>query len=160
LNKPIKDITFHYTNEQMVKDLLNLTPFDNDDLALDAGSGTNKVWQKNCPIKCLECEITEGLDFLKWETNVDWVVGNPPFHISKDFFNKAVQIAQKGVAFLINTQAFNSITPKRLQEYMSRGFYINRVVVVSDVRWYGRYYYVILTKNPCPTFQWKLGSYK
>ena len=48
-----KDITFHYTNEQMVKDLISITPISGS--VLDAGSGKNKVWfnnpQKN-PIKC------------------------------------------------------------------------------------------------------------
>jgi hypothetical protein len=36
-----RDITFHYTNEQMVKDLIAITPLCG--LVLDAGSGKNKV---------------------------------------------------------------------------------------------------------------------
>lgn len=39
----MKDITFHYTNEQMVKDLLAITPISKNQSVLDAGSGKNKV---------------------------------------------------------------------------------------------------------------------
>ena len=78
-----KDITFHYTNKQMVKDLMKLIPFEKGDIALDAGSGKNKVWQKNCPVQCLECEIEDGVDFMEWDKHVDWVIGNPPYGISE-----------------------------------------------------------------------------
>ena len=37
MSNPPKDITFHYTNEQMVKDLIALTPLEGS--VLDAGSG-------------------------------------------------------------------------------------------------------------------------
>jgi len=36
-----RDITFHYTNEQMVKDLISITPLSGS--VLDAGSGKNKI---------------------------------------------------------------------------------------------------------------------
>jgi hypothetical protein len=39
-DKP-NDITFHYTNEQMVRDLISITPLSGS--VLDAGSGKNKV---------------------------------------------------------------------------------------------------------------------
>ena len=149
---------FYYTNEQMAKDLIALTPIEGS--VLDAGSGKNKVWYNNLSGEKYECEIEEGSDFLLWDKPVDWVIGNPPFHISKDFFNKSVDVARKGVAFLINTQAFNSITPKRLQTYADKGFYINKVVVVSDARWYGRYYFVIMTKEKNETFQWKTKTFR
>ena len=144
-----KDITFHYTNEQMVKDLLKLVPFKEGELALDAGSGKNKVWQKNCPVECLECEIEDGVDFMEWNKKVDWVIGNPPFHCSWDFTNKATQITNKGVAWLLNNTCFNSqFTPKRLATLQERGFYVNHIRVVADKRWFGRYYFLILTKEP------------
>jgi hypothetical protein len=152
-----KDITFHYTKEQMVKDLLAITPISGS--SLDAGSGRNKVWYNNLKGEKYECELEEGCDFLLWDKPVDWVVGNPPFHISKDFFDKAVGLARKGIAFLINTQAFNSITPKRLQGYADKGFFVSRVIVVSDKRWYGRYYYIILTKDQNEFIQWKTKTY-
>jgi len=58
MSKKPKDITFHYTNEQMVKDLIAITPFRITETILDAGSGKNKVWYNNLNLICkerLEC---------------------------------------------------------------------------------------------------------
>ena len=78
-----KDISFHYTNPQMAKDLLALIPAKREDTFLDAGSGKNKVWFDNLHcVQKFECEIEDGCDFYKWDKKVDWVVGNPPFHES------------------------------------------------------------------------------
>src|SRR3990167_7839967 len=92
--------TFHYTNPEMVKYLLSKTPIKGS--VLDAGSGKNKVWFKNLKGRKYECEIDDGCDFFKWDKRVDWVVGNPPFHQSWAFTEKAINIADKGIAFLFN----------------------------------------------------------
>lgn len=142
-----KDITFHYTNEEMVKDLLAITPIFPSDTGLDAGSGRNKVWFKHLP--CLtkyECEIEEGHDFLLWQKKVDWVVGNPPFHIGWQFIEKAMEVANVGIAFLGNLNFFNSLTPKRIELIKQKGFYLQKIQVVADKRWFGRYYYLIFSK--------------
>lgn len=143
-----KDITFHYTNEKMVKDLIAITPINGS--VLDAGSGKNKVWYKNIPKKCIryECEIEDGNDFLLWNRKVDWVIGNPPFHLSWVFTEKASLIASKGIAWLVNNTGLNSqMTPRRLQIMKNRGFEITHIKVVADKRWFGRYYYLIFEKK-------------
>src|SRR3990167_421879 len=110
----MKNKTFHYTNEQMVKDLIAITPIKGS--VLDAGSGKNKVWFNNLKGRKFECEIEDGNDFLKWDKQVDWVVGNPPYHQSWAFTEKAIEIAIKGIAFLVNNTGLNSqMTPRRLQ---------------------------------------------
>jgi hypothetical protein len=48
------------------------------------------------------CEIKEGLDFLNYKTNVDWIIGNPPYSIFKDFLEKSFEIANN-VSFLVPT---------------------------------------------------------
>ena len=143
-----KDISFHYTNEQMVKDLLKIIPFEQNDIVLDAGSGKNKVWQKNCPVKCLECEIEDGCDFLQWNEKVDWYIGNSPFHLSWAFTEKGIKIANKGIAWLVNNTGLNSqMTPRRLQIMKDNGFEITHIKVVADKRWFGRYYFLIFEKK-------------
>lgn len=149
----MRDKTFHYTDEKMVKELLSITPIEGS--VLDAGSG-DKVWFNNLSGEKYECELERGQDFFEWNKPVDWVVGNPPFHISWDFFNKASLVANKGIAFLINGQALNSWTPKRYQLFTERGFYLNRIHVVSDKRWFGRYYYMIFTKQKQDFITWKI----
>jgi len=156
----MKDITFHYTNEEMVKDLMNLIPFEQGDLVLDAGSGKNKVWQKNCPVKCLECEIEDGCDFLKdWDKQVDWVIGNPPFagnevnekgrppNLIPQWVEKSSEIAQKGMAFLVNHKIINFLTSSRLAKLKEKGFEITKWHIVADKRWFGRYYFIVFEKK-------------
>ena len=156
-----KDKTFHYTNEKMVIDLMKLIPFDINDVVLDAGSGKNKVWYKNTPKHCLklECEIEDNCDFFNYYGDIDWIIGNPPFHESWKFFNKASELAKKGIAFLINNQALNSWTPKRYQTFKDRGFYLQGIHIVLDSRWFGRYYFMIFTKKPNNFITWNTQTY-
>ena len=147
------DITFHYSNPKMVYDLIHLIPFDIGDKVLDAGSGKNKVWYNNIPEHCIkyECEIEEGVDFLNIMDKFDWIIGNPPFHIGHKFFLKASELSVKGFAFLSNIQSFNSLTTKRLDEINDKGFYIQKIHIVNDKRWFGRYYFIIFQKK-CNNF--------
>lgn len=142
-----KDITFHYTNEQMVKDLIAITPLSGS--VLDAGSGKNKVWYKNIPdgLEKYECEIEDGVDFLEWDKKVDWIIGNPPFNIGWKFIEKMTEIAQKGIAVLGNINNFNQFTPVRLEKMKEKGFELQHIHIVADKRWFGRYYYLIFEKK-------------
>jgi len=153
----MKTKTFHYTNEQMVKDLINLTPLEG--CVLDAGSG-EKIWYHNIKGSKEECELDRGCNFYEWITPVDWIIGNPPFHESWKFFEQASKIARKGIAFLINNQAFNSMTPRRFELLKKRGFYLNKMHIVSDARWFGRYYYLIFQKKKNDFMSWETKTYK
>lgn len=46
------------------------------------------------------CEITEGVDFLKWTKTVDWIITNPPYSVFEDFLRHALKIADN-VCFLV-----------------------------------------------------------
>lgn len=160
-NKIKRDITFHYTNERMVKDLISLLPLKKEDCVLDAGSGKNKIWYKNLICKNrYECEIEDGCDFLLWDKRVDWCVGNPPFHEGWKFLDKASQVADKGIAFLGNLNFWNSCLPNRFELLKERGFYLTKLHIVQDARWFGRYYFLIFTKNKNNFVSWNCRTYK
>ena len=160
MNKPPGDITFHYTNEQMVRDLIAITPINTTDSVLDAGSGKNKVWFNNINVlEKYECEIEDGVDFLKWDKQVDWVIGNPPFHQGWLFLEKASKIANKGIAFLGNLNFWNSCLPSRFEMLKEKGFYLNKLHIVQDKRWFGRYYYLIFTKQNNNFLTWERKTY-
>ena len=157
----VKDITFHYTKPEMVKDLIELIPFNKYESVLDAGSGKNKVWYNNIPDYCLkeECEIEDGKDFLTINTRYDWIIGNPPFHLGWKFLEKASEISDKGIAFLGNLNFFNSCVPNRFEKLKSKGFYLRKIHIVQDKRWFGRYYFLIFTKNTNYFLSWNIKSY-
>ncbi len=158
-----KEPEFYYTNEQMVKDLLAITSIDGS--VLDAGSGRNKVWFNNLTGEKYECEIEDGCDFYKWDKKVDWVVGNPPYRDKNErnqiplWIEKASEIANKGMAFLVNHKVFNSLTPRRLEKLKERGFYLQHIRIVSDKRWFGRYYYLIFGREDKGFISWVLKPY-
>ena len=153
----MKKREFYYTNEEMVKDLLAITPISGS--VLDAGSGKNKVWFNNLVGEKYECEIEDGCDFYKWDKKVDWIVGNPPFHEGWKFTEKAMELANKGVAFLGNINFFNQFTTRRLERIRELGFYLQHIRVVADKRWFGRYYYLIFTKDKNDFLSWQLINY-
>ena len=147
--KKVKDISFHYTSPEMVKDLIELIPFKKGESVLDAGSGVNKIWFKNIPDYCVakECEIEDGVDFLEWTTPVNWVIGNPPFDIGWKFTEKATEIATTGIAFLGSIKFFNQFTSLRLEKMKEKGFELTKIHQVGDRRWYGRYFFLIFEKK-------------
>jgi hypothetical protein len=154
------DISFHYTPEELVKYCLSFINFDNNDFVMDAGAGENKVWLNNIPTERKDwTEIDLGKDFLQYKENVDWVVGNPPYKGCWEFWQKSFQIANKGVGFLISINMFNKFTPKRLEEIKNQGFYMNKIVVVSCKKWFGRYFFVIFTKQPNKFIEWSNNNY-
>lgn len=48
------------------------------------------------------CELREGKDFFDFKGSVDWVIGNPPYSIFKDFLEKSFEVAEN-VSFLVPT---------------------------------------------------------
>lgn len=39
------------------------------------------------------CEIADGRDFFDWHTPVDWVIGNPPYSLTRKWFQHSYTIA-------------------------------------------------------------------
>ena len=142
-------IQSHETSIEMVKDLLDILHIKKDDVVMDAGSGKNKVWFNciNSTIK-YEYEIKDGNDYLEFKDKVDWTVGNPPYHISWDFHKKAIITSKKGIAWLVNLNNLNSLfTPKRLDFAKDNGFELTKMHILSDKRWFGRYFFIVFEKK-------------
>jgi len=50
----------------------------------------------------LYCEIEEGKDFYAFNEKVDWIIGNPPYSIFKDWLKHSFNIADN-VSYLVPT---------------------------------------------------------
>ena len=145
-----KGTDFYYTNEEMVKDLLSILSISGS--VLDAGSGRNKVWFNKLKGEKYECEIEDGCNYYEWDKRVNWVVGNPPWQYEDknqvwDWIKKASEISDTGFAFLLNHKVFNTLTPVRLRGLADKGFYVQKIKIVADKRWFGRYYFIVWQKK-------------
>jgi hypothetical protein len=152
---------FHYTDENLVKYCLGFLKFNDSDFVLDVGAGKNMVWYKNLNVQNKDwCEIELGKDFFDYNKEVDWCIGNPPFKFLWDIMQKSFQISRKGVAFLMAIDGINRFTPKRLKWINEQGFYIQKIAVVSCKRWFGRYFFVIFSKQPNKFMEWSNVNYE
>jgi transposase len=143
-------IQHEHTKKDMAADLIKRIPLASGDIVLDAGSGLSKVWYNaldKTKYGCFECELLDGCDFLEWCIPVDWVIGNPPFKLGWKFIEKGMDIARKGIAFLFNFHGINALNPNRVQLMKKKGWYFSQIHIVTDRRWYGKYFFIIFTKQ-------------
>ena len=54
------------------------------------------------------CEIQEGKDFFGYETEIDWIIGNPPYSVYSEWLEHSMNIAENIVYLIPINKAFNS----------------------------------------------------
>lgn len=148
----------HQTPKELAKELIkHLTispqdvlcePFKGEGAFYDSFPTANqKVW----------AEIEEGVDYQTITDEYDWVITNPPFRL--DLPNKRVNSfwflldyystrAKKGIAFLGNDKCFSVLTPNRIELLKNRGWGITKIFVCNVKKWRGRYFFLVLEKQP------------
>jgi len=150
-----------YTPESCVKDMIKFVPIIEGDIVLDCSCGINKVWLNNFPtINKIGIDKDFGDDFMTYNERVDWVISNPPFTNFIEFCFKSSEICNKGFAFLINHSRINQVTPRRLERLKEKGFYLNEIIILSISKWFGRFYFLVFTKNKSESINWSLENYK
>lgn len=72
---------------------------------------------------CLWCEIDDGSDFFDWRTPVDWVIGNPPYSLTRRWLRHSYLVADN-VCYLVPfrniTSAFGLLEEMRQFGWMSK----------------------------------------
>ena len=48
------------------------------------------------------CEVSEGKDFFAYKRKIDWIIGNPPYSIFKEFLEHSFKLSDN-VSFLVPT---------------------------------------------------------
>lgn len=91
------DIVF--TPENVSKGIIDfLTP---SGICLDPCKGDGAFF-KHMPFGSEYCELREGSDFLKYDKQVNWIIGNPPYSIFLEFLEHSFSISNN-VSFLVPT---------------------------------------------------------
>lgn len=83
------DIVF--TPEWVARDMVNF--FQPSGIILDPCKGSG-VFLRFLPSGTKWCEQSEGKDFFTWSSPVDWVVSNPPYSKTREWFRHSYRIAQ------------------------------------------------------------------
>jgi len=97
--KPVLPADVVYTPEIVSRGIIEyLSP---SGLCLDPCKGDG-AFLKYLPEGAEYCEIKEGKDFFNYKTKVDWIIGNPPYSIFKDFLEHSFDLADN-VSFLVPT---------------------------------------------------------
>lgn len=98
-DKPVLPADIVYTPEIISKAIIeHLKP---DGLCLDPCKGDG-AFLKYLPAGSDYCEIREGKDFFNYSQKVNWIIGNPPYSIFKDFLQHSFDISEN-VSFLVPT---------------------------------------------------------
>jgi hypothetical protein len=80
-----------YTPEWAVRDMLD--HFKPAGVVLDPCRGLG-AFHDLLPAGSPWCEITDGRDFFEWSDPVDWVVSNPPYSMTRQWFRHSYEIAE------------------------------------------------------------------
>lgn len=70
------------------------------------------------------CEIEAGLDFLNFDSKVDWIITNPPWSKFKEFLSHSCDIAND-IIFLCTINHF--MTKARMRILKEKGFHIYEI---------------------------------
>jgi len=107
-------------------------------------------------------EIEDGRDYKDNDMIYDHIVTNPPFQEKGSFWkilNRLTDQSQKSIGILGNQYCFTSLTPKRLKMIENKGFYLTKIVICNIKKWYGKYFYMIFTKEKNPNIDYIQGSF-
>jgi predicted RNA methylase len=74
------------------------------------------------------CEISEGIDFYKCETKVDWVITNPPWSKINSFLYRSMMLS-KDVVFLMTVN--HAFTKARMKDVKELGFQLAGIQLVD-----------------------------
>ena len=95
-----------YTPDWVARDMVEFFKPSGRILEPCKGDG---VFLKYLPAHTEWCEIQNGRDFFKWNEQVDWVFGNPPYSQFSKWLAHSMKFAENIVYFIPLTRLFNSM---------------------------------------------------
>jgi hypothetical protein len=146
------------TNPVMAKYLIDLIELKEGDVVMEPCLGKGAFYNAIPSYAVKEfCEINEGRDYLAYQGQVDVTLSNPPFvprALFWSFHQKAMDTTRREIYWLINLSSLNVFTPKRLEEMKGKGWYIQSFHIISDKRWFGRYTWLKISREPSTVMSW------
>lgn len=115
-NSPLDVGDIVYTPEWVVKDMIAW--FKPSGKILEPCSG-NGAFLAYLPQNTLWCEIQKGYDFFQFDERVDWIIGNPPYKLIREWLQHSFTLSDNIVYLIPMNSPFNSF--RRLQDILTWG---------------------------------------
>lgn len=152
-----KDNDIVFTKPEMAKKLISLIPYAEEDTWIEPCRGKGAFYNL-MPLNSQWCEINEGRNYFNYDFGkVDITVSNPPFVPRKlfiRFHERAMDTTRKQIWWLISMVSFGAFTPKRLNSWANQGWFMSKIHLCQDKRWYGRYGFICFTRTPSDWLSW------
>jgi hypothetical protein len=96
-----------YTSQPVARHIIGfVNPFGT---VLDPCRGDGAFYNNFPPhVRADWCEIVEGKDFFSYHNKVDWIIGNPPYSIFREFLVHSFEIADNVVYLVPTNKIFQS----------------------------------------------------
>jgi len=124
------------TPELIAKDIIEY--FKPSGIILDPCRGINAVFHKYMPIGSPFCEIQEGINFFEYNKYVDWIIGNPPYSIFREWITHSFSISNNIVYLLPIQLVYNPLL--LLREIFEYGG-------IPHIRWYDVGSYIFWSRS-------------
>ena len=127
-----KQLDIYETNPIYLDDLFMYEPYFNDGTYYEPCYGINKfLFNKlqNMGFDVSGSDILEGVDFLECNDKYDYIITNPPFNLNLEFIEKAFEVANKKISFLVPLNYLD--TMKRYNVFHNKDFPCKNVLVYS-----------------------------
>lgn len=142
--RPANDVFF--TPESLSRDLISSVPIEDLDLCLDPFKGQGAFFN-NLPSPSVWCEIEEGRDFFDFDSQVDWIISNPPFSMISKTLEHSMKICRKGFGYILPSYA---LTMPRIEMVRKEGFSVSKIVYFRVPKCWNfgfASHFVLFTKN-------------
>jgi len=133
-----------YTPEKVAKMMIKMCEIEKDDKVLDPSRGGG-VFYNNFP-ECDKdwCEIDEGIDFFKYNKEVNIIVGNPPYSLWSKWLKKTVELNPKKICYIFN---ISNLTPFRVDNLINAGYGIKKFILLKVDWWFSSSFLVLFEKG-------------
>ena len=133
-----------YTPKKLATLMINLCDIKPEDKVLDPSRGKGIFYDNLPTCKKDWCEITDNKDFFKYDSEVDIIVGNPPYSLWTKWIKKTIDLNPDRFCYIFG--ALN-LTPKRLKIIFDSGYIVKKIYVIQVDWWFGNQFVVYFKKG-------------
>ena len=149
-------MSFNYTPLNITEKLIKDVNFNENDITLEPCKADGSFYDL-IPYEKDWAEIEQGRDIFTYDFGdrlFTKIITNPPYkdnitnkNIGWAFIIRCLELCTDECWLLLNHSIFNGFTPKRLTTISSMGFNLCFIRIINIPKWYGRYYWVCLSKH-------------